>query len=794
MKISHNWIQDYLTTTLTPEELEKGLTDLGLECTFEKTSLSFDGIVLGKVLECSTHQDSDHLSVCIIDIGDESTYQIVCGAPNVRKDIFVPVAKIGATLNNGEFKIKKTKLRGVKSYGMICSSQELQMIGDTDGIMIINTDKPLGTPIEQVLDINQSVVYDLDLTPNKGDCFGHLGVAREIAILEKKKLRNREIKFTESDKPIEDYISINIDTPDACPRYTARVISGVKIGPSPKWLVERLTEIGQKSINNVVDAANYVMMDTGHPMHTFDLDKVKSKKINIRFAKKGEKFTLLDETEKKLNDYHLMICDDDAPVALAGVMGGLDSGISDETTDILIESAYFTPTVIRKSAKSLDASTESSKRFERDTDIENLIPSMDYLTQLVIELAGGEVAKGVIDLYPKQKKQNIVEFSLDKCNRFLGISINNDELKSIFDSLEIKFTNNENGYKCTIPTFRNDIGREVDLFEEVARIYGYNNLPVSNAFTGCYTSFIKDEHKLDSEIRIILSSNGYLEHYSNSLLSKNQTEIFSELTPVSISNPLSQEMAFLRNSILPGLLTAVSYNEKRQQKFFKLFELGAIHFETQVEDKGSQEEFSLGMIWYGNSLQHWKNSNEQDFFTVKGELTHFFNKLGCPKLRFTKGEQEKGFETSLSVFSGKLKLGTLGSIKKNVLKQFEIKSDLWVFFGSLSNFAKTILAKKSKYSSPIPYPAIDRDIALLVKNEYTAEQLTRTIKSSGGDLLKNVILFDYFEKDELGKDMKSLAFSLTFQSPIKTLTDGEIDSNVEKILDKLVKQYQVVQR
>ncbi|MBC8214101.1 MAG: phenylalanine--tRNA ligase subunit beta [Candidatus Marinimicrobia bacterium] len=794
MKISHNWIQDYIKTELSPEVLEKGLTDLGLECTLQKSSLSFTNVVLGKVLECESHPDSDHLSICNVDVGDESNYQIVCGAPNVEIDIFVPVAKVGATLSNGEFKIKKAKLRGVKSFGMICSGQELQVNDDVDGIMIIDTNEPLGTPIEQVLNFNQSIVYDLDLTPNKGDCFGHLGVAREIGILEEKEIAKRKINFKESSKSVNDFVSINVDATDGCPRYTARVITGVKIGPSPQWLVERLTEIGQKSINNVVDASNYVLMDTGHPMHTFDLEKIKSKQIKVRFAEKGEKFTLLDETEQKLEEHHLLICDGNNPLALAGVMGGLESGITDETTDILIESAYFTPTVIRKSAKTLDISTESSKRFERDTDIENIIPSMDYLTQLIVELAGGEVAKGIIDVYPKPKQQLEVDFSLEKCNKFLGISIDNDRLQQIFNSLEIQFEIKDSLYHCSIPTFRNDLEREVDLFEEVARIYGYNNLPVSNAFTGCYTSFIKDEHKTDSSIRSILSSTGYLEHYSNSLISVEQTLHFSDLLPVSVSNPLSSEMAYLRNSIIPGLLTAVSYNEKRQQKYFKLFEIGAIHYQADSEEKGSHEDFNLGIVWFGKSQTHWRKTNEQDYYNVKGELNHFFNKLDCPKLRFVKEELEKGFEFSITLYSGKLKLGVLGKLSKDILKNFEIKTPIWVFSGSIENIAQSIATKKSKYRSPILYPAIERDIALLVKKEFTSEQLSRTVKGSGGELLKNVTLFDYFEKEELGIDMKSLAFSLTFQSPEKTLTDNEIDKFVTKILDKLVKQYQVVQR
>jgi len=367
MDISLNWLKDYCDISLTPEELESGLTALGLECTFETQTLSFTNIVLGRVLECEQHPQSDHLSVCLVDIGDNENYQIVCGAPNVKEHILVPVAKVGATLNSGDFKIKKSKLRGVVSHGMICSGKELNLNDDHEGILILESEEPLGTPIERIINFGQDTIFQMDITPNRGDCFSHLGIAREVGILENQKIAKENAKISENHNSIDDFIKINIDASTGCPRYAARVITGVKIGPSPDWLVKRLESIGQKSINNVVDAANFALMDLGHPMHTFDLDLLAEKEINVRFAKKNEKITTLDEIERTLTTDHLLICDGKTPVALAGIMGDLKSGISEKTTSILIESAYFTPTIIRKGAKLLDLSTEASKRFERDS-------------------------------------------------------------------------------------------------------------------------------------------------------------------------------------------------------------------------------------------------------------------------------------------------------------------------------------------------------------------------------------------------------------------------------------------
>jgi len=520
MKVSLNWLKDYLDISYSPAAIAAELTALGLEASFENRGKSFTGVVLGKVLECSPHPNADKLSVCVVDIGDDENYNIVCGAPNVKSGIHVPVAKVGAALQNGEFTIIKAKLRGVQSNGMICSGKELAVNDDHEGIMILDTNEKLGTPIENILKFNEDVLFELDLTPNRGDCLSHLGVARELGIIENKDVKRRKFKLKEASQSTKDEIEISIENSDGCPRYAARVIKGVKVNPSPPWLAERLTSIGFSSINNIVDAANYVLMDLGHPLHTFDLDKISGNEIKVRYAKDGEQFTTLDDEKRKLKDFHLLICDGENPVALAGIMGGVNSEITDDTTDILLESAYFNPAVIRKGAKVLDISTEASRRFERDTDIEGVIPAVDQLAALIQEVAGGKILKGVADEYPGKKAQRSIQFSAEKCQKILGTEISEKKIENIFNSLYILQTKQNGGIQCTIPSFRNDLEREVDLVEEVARIIGYDNIPSSAQFSGSYTAFVEDDQKLYSLLRTQLQSSGFHEHYSNSLLNE----------------------------------------------------------------------------------------------------------------------------------------------------------------------------------------------------------------------------------------------------------------------------------
>ena len=792
MKISLNWLKDYLRLDLSSQEVSDILTNLGLESTFISLGQSFEGVVLGKVLKCDPHPNADKLSVCQVDVGD-ANYGIVCGAPNVKAGIHVPIATVGAKLQNGMFKVEKVKLRGVMSHGMICSGRELAFNDDHEGILILDTNENLGTPIENILSFYEDVIFELDLTPNRGDCLSHLGVARELGIATKQNVLRRASELVEDGKNISNVVTVNIDVPEACPRYVARVITGIKVGASPPWLKERLASIGISSINNVVDASNYVLMDSGHPMHTFDMKMISGKMINVRFAEKGEKLTTLDNVERELDDFHMLICDNEKPIALAGIMGGLNSEIIDTTTDILIESAYFNPTVVRKGAKSLDLSTEASHRFERNTDMDGVVPAVNQLAQLIYELAGGTVLKGIVDKYPKTHNSRIIHFNIERCNSLLGIELDKTEYNRIFTSLQITSKKKNGNFECSIPAFRNDLEREVDLCEEVARIVGYDNIPSSTQFTGSFNSFTEDDQILDSRLRTYLNSGGFNEHYSNSLMNENYTRHFSESKAVQIKNPLSQEMRFLRNSILPGMLIAASYNEKRQEKGFKLFEIGAIHTHSKKMYTQSKEKFHMGLLWYGKPRMHWRHHEERDIFRCKGEIIQILNILGLMKIQYKTGHI-KGFEIALIIYSGKTQIGVIGIPNLDLLNVYDIKQAPVICDISMAPLRDIWQNRKFRYQTPPQFPSMNRDIALQVARNVPSEDLFQTIKQEGGDILANVAIFDVYQAEDVGDNNKSIAFSLRFQSRVSTLKDSEVDVVVNAILNSLNKTHGAIQR
>ncbi len=719
MIVSKEWLNDYLKISLSDEELEKGLTDLGLECTLIKEEFTFTNVFIGKIIEFSKHPNADKLNVCIVDIGEKEKLNIVCGAPNVKNGIFVPVAIVGATLNNGEFEIKNTKIRGIKSEGMICSEKELSISDEHDGIMIFNGDLELGLPLEEILKDKNKINFELDLTPNRGDCFSHLGVAREVAILENNTIKNDKVEITNQIN-IDDFIKINIEDENVCSRYSSRIIRGVKVKKSPEWLSEKLHSIGQKSINNIVDASNYIMMSTGHPLHTFDLDKICNNKINVRFAKDEENITLLDNNSYNLTKNNLVIADDAKPIALAGVMGDNKTGISNSTKNILIESAYFKPSVVRKSAKSLGISTESSKRFERDTDIDNIIYSLDKITELILDIADGGSVSDLKDLYVNKKQKISIEFNYERCNEFLGTSLSIENIKEIFKILNISF--NQTSSICEIPTYRNDLIREVDLYEEIARVYGYDNIEPNNQFISSYDSFHKDEFLLQSKIKNYLMSNGYYENYSNSLLSEDEINYFSSIQPVQISNPLSNKMKYLRTSILPGLIKAASYNVKRSLNNFKLYETGVIHkFVSTVENK-SIENHSIALLFVAGKEDHWRRKDEMDFFSIKGEIVGLFKFLNFKDISFSNAKIN-GILNSFSIKIKGVKVGYWGEVDKKILKNYKISNNVFCLEMDYKKINQKYFESETLFEKPNIYPIVKRDIAIEVDSSIKSDQI-----------------------------------------------------------------------
>ena len=790
MIVSKEWLNDYIDISLDDDAIESNLTALGLECTLNKDNCSFQNVYVGYIVDCYKHPNADKLSVCSVDVGSKQNLNIVCGAPNVKIGIKVPVAIINASLNSGEFKIRQTKIRGVESQGMICSEKELGLSEKHEGIMILDDSKEVGSSIEDILFKNKDVIFELDLTPNRGDCFSHLGTAREIAIIEKTKIKDKAYNFTENSN-FDDYAAINIASKGACLRYSSRIIKGVRVKESPKWLKDRLNSIGQKPINNIVDAANYIMMDTGHPLHTFDVKKIKNKKITVRFADKNEKIDLLDGNTYNLDKINLVIADSDKPIAIAGVMGDKNTGITNKTTDILIESAYFNPSIVRKSAKYLGLSTESSKRFERDTDINNVINSLNQITDLILKIAGGESISNLKDIYPIKKESSLIEFNVEECNKFLGTNFTRKDIENYLFLLNIKI-NNRN-MLCKIPSYRNDITRSVDLYEEIARVFGYDNIPVNNSFTSNYQSFSLDEFELQNKIKYYLMSNGCYENYSNSLVDKKDTLIFSNTNPVRISNPLSNKMEFLRTSLIPGLLKAASYNIKRNLNNFKLFESGVIHKYVKDIDRKSVESNFISIIYVGGKIEHWRNRDGIDFYSIKGEINSLFKFLRFKKIEFM-DSKSIGFSKSFLIKIDNVKIGLWGIIDKNILKSYKINSEIYGFEIDYSKINKLYAKNKLVFKSPNKFPIITRDIAIEVDLDIKSKNIVKTIVDNGGNYLKDISLFDVYKGDKIDKNKISLAYSIKFQAKDKTLTDKEIDKVIDTIIKRIVEKHNAKQR
>ncbi|MDC2984646.1 phenylalanine--tRNA ligase subunit beta, partial [Candidatus Marinimicrobia bacterium] len=585
MIASLNWLKEIVDINTSNSELLKNLTNLGLECTSINTGPSFENVYVGKIINVKKHKNSEHLFLCSVDVGDENKLSIVCGAPNVKKEILVPVAVVGAKILNGKFKIKKSKIRGEYSHGMICSEKELEVGEDDSGIMILDNSFKIGEKLEVALNLKQDTIIDFDLTPNRGDCLSYLGIAREIAILEsqnhsiirKKMIDSLFFEYSKNDEKVEDLISINVEDVEACPVYNGKIIKGINVKESPSWLKSKLKSHNMKSINIVVDLANYVMLSLGQPMHTFDYDKIHSNQINVDFAKNDTNIKTLDSQIRKLSDKNLLIKDGHNPIAIAGVIGGQNTEIDSKTKNVFIESALFEPKIVRKSAKSLDLSTDASRRYERSVDSELIEESLEILCGLIIKYCGGKACQGLLRSNDSTHIDHRVTFKLDNCNGYLGTNLKNQEVSDILHKVGIKNKYNKNEYDCFIPSYRaHDVSRDVDIYEEIARVYGFDNIKPSNSFSVNFSS-IKNDSDFNDNLKLNISSKGFIEHYSNSLLSDKEYNYFAEKEGVFVSNPLNVNMKYVRNSIAVGLIRAVSFNQSRKIKNFKLFEIGATY-------------------------------------------------------------------------------------------------------------------------------------------------------------------------------------------------------------------------
>ena len=790
MKISKNWLNNYISSDKSNSDLVNAFTQLGLECTADKINSIDPNIVVGKVLECQKHPNADRLKVCKVDISDNNPLVIVCGAPNVKQDIFVPVAKVGSKI--GKFEIKKTKIRDVVSNGMICSEEELGIGENHDGIMILNNSFKLGETLNTVLNIKEDTIFDFDMTPNRGDCFSHLGVARELEIIENVKIKNDISEFKKGKFKISDFIDVSINDYDLCPRYACRIIKNIKVEESPQWLKNKLISIGQKSINNVVDLANYIMFDMGQPLHTFDYNKLNGKMIEVRTAKKDEEIICLNNEVKKLSIDDIVIADKKGPVAIAGVIGGLHSQVDSGTTDVLLESAIFNEINIRKTSKKYDYAKEASKRFERGVDFKNVINVMDKFTKILLEISGGDPGLDYIDISNDWNNREIV-FDVLRCNSFLGTSLKSRQIKNIFNSLNIDCSKGAHSFKCLIPSYRNDLEREVDLFEEVARVYGYDKISSELNFKFSSSSLIKDDTAIEDKVRNILSNNGFNEHYSNSLYNMKEASL-STHESVKIMNPLSKDMEFVRNSLIPGILKSLCYNEKRECDFLKYYEIGSVNILSKEQYNLSIENRRLCLAYLGNKIASWQGEQSFNVYNVKGDISMLMHNLGFKTIDYKIESNNSYSDFNISVLIEKKKVGQIISLNNKTKSDYDIDNNVIICDIDLDKLRQLYDDISISYKQIITYPSISRDIAILVKKNVVHAEIEQVIFNASKSILKTVDLFDIYQDKSLGNDIKSMAYSLKFQSDLKTLTVSEVDKEMIKIMSQLKDKFNASQR
>lgn len=801
MRISYNWLKQFIKLDWKSEETAALLTDLGLEVEgvdkFESLKGGLEGVVVGHVLTCVQHPNADRLRIATVDLGSGTPVQIVCGAPNVAAGQKVPVATIGTTLYDKEgaaFQIKKGKIRGEESHGMICAEDELGLGESHNGIMVLKDDLAPGTPASKVFNIVSDEVFEIGLTPNRADAMSHLGVARDLrAGLTQKNVHTELITPSVSNFRVDKRtlkIDIKIEDSKLAPRYCGVTISGITVKTSPDWLQNRLKSIGLTPKNNVVDVTNYVLHELGQPLHAFDAAKIKGNKVIVKTAVAGTKFTTLDDTERTLHEEDIVICDENGPMCIAGVMGGKVSGVTDTTASIFLESAYFNPVSIRKTAKRHSISSDASFRFERGIDPNITQYALKRAALLIQETAGGEITCDPEDIYPKKIEDHSVFLNFDNVTRVIGQELPKETIKKILVSLEIKIsTMSEKGLGLIIPSYRVDVEREIDVIEEVLRVYGYNNITFTQKFNASIANSSRTEdYKLQNIVASQLTAVGFNEMMANSLTTPQYTELSENLNKefnVLMLNPLSNDLSAMRQSLLFSALEAVSFNINRRRADLKLFEFGKTYHKLP---SGYEEKKHLTLTVTGSRQEeNWlAPKKESDFFMFKGYVTMILNRLGFTKLQ-TKPLENDVFAEGLALAIGNEVMVELGTIKKPVLKHFDIKQE--VLFADFNwNAVAKLVAAKIKYTEISKFPEVRRDLALLVDSGVGFETIYEAARQAEKTVLKDISLFDVYEGANLPEGKKSYAISFMLQDNTKTLTDEQIDKVMGKIKQNLEKE------
>lgn len=794
MKISYNWLKQFIKIDLKSEETAAILTDLGLEVEgvdkFESLKGGLEGVVVGHVLTCVQHTNADKLRVTTVDIGSGAPLQIVCGAPNVAAGQKVLVATIGTKLydkEGGSFEIKKGKIRGEESFGMLCAEDELGLGEGHDGILVLAEDLVPGTLASKVFNIETDEVFEIGLTPNRADAMSHLGVARDLraGLIQMNSSHSELItpsvnKFKVEKRTLK--IDVKVPDPKLAPRYCGVTISGVTVKPSPEWLQNRLKAIGLTPKNNIVDVTNYVLHELGQPLHAFDAAKINGN-INVKTLPTGTKFITLDGIERELHEEDLMICDDKGPLCIAGVFGGLHSGVSENTGTLFLESAYFNPVSIRKTAKRHNLSTDASFRFERGIDPNITAYALKRAAILIQEVAGGEITSDIVEVYQKKMEDFSVVLNFKNVSKIIGQELPKETIKKILVSLDIKVTSvSDTSLGLVIPAYRVDVQREIDVVEEILRVYGYNNINFTKKLNASISNSSRTEdHKVQNVIANQLVSLGFNEMMANSLTSPEYialAENLKEEQNVRILNPLSNDLSVMRQSLLFSGLEAVSYNINRRNSDLKFFEFGKSYHKPF---SGYEEQKHLTLLVTGNrAAESWTNAQKpSDFFLFKGYVNTVLSRLGIEKVQY-KPVSSAVFAEGIALAVGTEVLVELGTVKKSILKHFDIKQE--VFFADFNwNAVLKQLSNKVKFTEIPKYPGVRRDLALLVAEDVAFESIYTLAKQTEKTLLKEVSLFDVYQGTNLPEGKKSYAVSFVIQDETKTLTDTQI----EKVMGKL---------
>ena len=796
MKISYSWLKNYLNLELPTEEVSVLLTDTGLEVEgieeVESVKGGLKGVVIGEVLTKIQHPNADRLSLTTVNIGEDKPLQIVCGAPNVNIGQKVPVATVGTWLYDGDnkFKIKKGKIRGEESVGMICGEDELCLGEDTDGIMVLDAKAKVGMPASEYFQLESDTVFDIGLTPNRSDAMGHIGVARDLMTV----LNHKGGKLQMCRPSVEAFkvvntkktITVEVKDTELCPRYSGVSISGIKVAYSPDWMQNKLKAIGLTPINNVVDITNYVLHETGQPLHAFDITKIKGDKVIVSTIKNKTSFTTLEEKEIELLSDDLMINNTSKPMCIAGVFGGIDSGVSNTTTDVFLESAYFNPVSIRKTAKRHTLSTDASFRYERGCDPNITVYALKRAALLITEICGGEIASEITDIYPNKIEHFLVELSYEKMDNLIGEVIDRKVVKSILKDLEIEIRKETtNGLSLLVPPFRADVQREVDVIEEILRIYGFNTVAIPSKLntTISYSEGVHPE-EIRNTISDLLSSNGFNEVMNNSLTKGGYTGLISELDisqNIEILNPLSQDLSVMRQSLLFGGLENVTYNQNRKNTDIKFYEFGKTYHKTE---KGNIENQHLQILVSGRlKTENWNANNDKaNFFFIKEKVEHILNRLGVKKIK-SESINTYGFAEGLMYAFKNKRVVCFGKLGQKLCKSFGVKSDVYAADFNWDLILELSERNKTKYKEVSKFPEVRRDLSLLIDKSVSFDKLQKIAKQADNKILKSVSLFDVYEGNKLPVGKKSYALSFVMADKNKTLTDKCVDMVMKKLMD-----------